>query len=722
MLEHKLQTGVVAILLALIAIAGPVNSQVTGTEDCETEPFTPGFPPETCLDDAGVDPTGTPCADLEAEGCPVPDDTTPPCAPDGTLVGCVLETTTLFACEDLADPNTCEPVVDPAGTLGAAICTALDTESEETDGGACITAALTDATTCPEGSDGAFPDCDGTVDGAQECEEGAEGTFPDCDNALVDALSALNALCDLDDNDAAADDESFPDCDPAPSADAGSDAEVAEGTVDVALDGSGSFDGDTGIAVLAESAGPLTFSWTQTGGVAVVLADDNTASPTFNAPGLSGLQETLVFELTVTDSAGQTSTDTVSVTITNVDTDDTSIGLTVGGSPAELTLSGPEPAPVITPDGATSTPATYFVEIDTSSGVEHLDDGLLDFTVTDPNGAITDEVEDSIADSKTMAGQPEEDIRTYSFGLSLPGRLADGTYTVDGAYDGDAVTPLTFTVNNVAPTITGTPALHNGRASFDAVATALSLTLDDVNAGSYDDSPVAGELVSLTFAVTDALDVPVASGFTFDVDGGETFVPVTSLDLSAEDGNAPVSVPVQVAYDDSVAAGVYTVSAIVTDDNLETDEIAFLTITLVPANFGFSIAVDDGGDGVSIGSVSADNGFYDNGADPLELQITGTLDAATLSLDIADFTSAGTDDVIPADGVSVLVFAEGADTNDPDAAAASGSIDGNVLDLDLTGIALSETSIFIVFSVQVFDGTDGDAYSTTVDLLSTAEE
>ncbi len=88
-------------------------------------------------------------------------------------------------------------------------------------------------------------------------------------------------------------------CEPAVSASAGADATVEVGQV-VALNGSG-----TGEA-------PLTFSWVQTSGPAQTLggADSSTASVTGVTAGAAE------FQLTVTDTAGRTATDAVTVTVT----------------------------------------------------------------------------------------------------------------------------------------------------------------------------------------------------------------------------------------------------------------------------------------------------------------------------------------------------------------------------------------------------------------------
>ena len=94
-----------------------------------------------------------------------------------------------------------------------------------------------------------------------------------------------------------------------PTANAGPDFSVNEGQTGVALDGSLSSDPEND---------PLMYAWVQLpGGPAVTLTGANTASPTFPAPTVALGGETLTFELTVTAN-GVSSTDTVSVTVVNV--------------------------------------------------------------------------------------------------------------------------------------------------------------------------------------------------------------------------------------------------------------------------------------------------------------------------------------------------------------------------------------------------------------------
>jgi len=95
----------------------------------------------------------------------------------------------------------------------------------------------------------------------------------------------------------------------APIANAGSDQSVSEGSL-ITLDGSASTDAE----------GPLTYSWSQTGGPALTLANADTAAPSFTAPNVTA-DTPLNFDLTVTDSGSLTAIDSVTVNVQMLDTD-----------------------------------------------------------------------------------------------------------------------------------------------------------------------------------------------------------------------------------------------------------------------------------------------------------------------------------------------------------------------------------------------------------------
>jgi hypothetical protein len=100
-----------------------------------------------------------------------------------------------------------------------------------------------------------------------------------------------------------------------PVADAGVDFAVDEGATAL-LSGAGSTDPDEGDV--------LSYAWAQTAGPQVTLTDDTSATPSFVAPAVDE-DTALTFELTVSDNAGASDTDSVTVTVRNlpdvIDTD-----------------------------------------------------------------------------------------------------------------------------------------------------------------------------------------------------------------------------------------------------------------------------------------------------------------------------------------------------------------------------------------------------------------
>ncbi len=98
----------------------------------------------------------------------------------------------------------------------------------------------------------------------------------------------------------------------APTANAGSDQTVSEGTL-VTLNGSGSSDpeGDT-----------LSYEWIQVSGPHVTISGAASAAPSFNAQSYIPGDNSLIFQLTVADAGGLKSTDQCSVTVTGTNNSD----------------------------------------------------------------------------------------------------------------------------------------------------------------------------------------------------------------------------------------------------------------------------------------------------------------------------------------------------------------------------------------------------------------
>ncbi|MCB0074392.1 MAG: hypothetical protein KDE20_23160, partial [Caldilineaceae bacterium] len=130
----------------------------------------------------------------------------------------------------------------------------------------------------------------------------------------------------------------------APIADAGGPAQVA-GDSAVTLDGANSYDDDQDT---------LTYSWVQLSGTPVTLTGPSTAQPTFTAPPRTSANQPLVFELTVDDGFGATSTAQITVTVP-------ANGVPVASAGPDQTVAG---ATIVTLDASGTTdlendPLTY---------------------------------------------------------------------------------------------------------------------------------------------------------------------------------------------------------------------------------------------------------------------------------------------------------------------------------------------------------------------------
>ncbi|WP_158603165.1 PKD domain-containing protein [Halorubrum sp. Atlit-26R] len=202
-----------------------------------------------------------------------------------------------------------------------------------------------------------------------------------------------------------------------PTADAGDDQTVEENG-SVTLDAAASSDPD---------GDGLSYDWTQTGGAAVGLSDDDTATPSFTAPDVDG-EETLTFEVEVSDGEA-TDTDTVAVTVADTET--------------EPPTDGPSAEVGLSPDSdlvAVGDSAEYDITVDDAEGGV----GVYSMTVAvdDPSVASISGVDlASLANEELADVQIAEDgssatIEAVLVDTSDTGSVTLGTVTVESAAEG----------------------------------------------------------------------------------------------------------------------------------------------------------------------------------------------------------------------------------------------------------------------------------------------
>ena len=354
-----------------------------------------------------------------------------------------------------------------------------------------------------------------------------------------------------------------------PVAVAGPAQTVAEGDA-VSLDGTGSSDPE---------ALALTFSWTQTDGPTVSLAGADTATPFFVAAD-NGI---FTFDLTVTDPGGQSGTDTVVVTATNV-------APTVEAGPAQTvkvrdpitiaaTFSDPgfadtHSAIVNWGDGSEDTFGTAFSPVSASHTYTQGGSFTVVVTVTDDDGGVgTDALTVTVQENKppiaeagddqtvvegatvVFAGTASSDvdgtIATYAWDFGDDGTgvgptvthvYADNdTFTVtlivtdnEGA-TGDADTAV-VTVNNVAPTVRP----GDDRTSNEGTDVGITFTFDD--AGTLDTHRATIDWGDATQPTTieDAAS-PIAASHVYS-DGGTFSVAISVIDDDEGAGSGDLTV------------------------------------------------------------------------------------------------------------------------------------------------------------------------------------
>lgn len=279
-----------------------------------------------------------------------------------------------------------------------------------------------------------------------------------------------------------------------PTANAGADQNVEEGVI-VQLQGSGN-----------DAEGSVTFNWTQSAGMSVILSNATTASPNFTAPLLTN-PTTLEFTLTVTDSEGVSISDTVLVNITNTVTANFSVGGTFAGNDTNVTLSlnGVEETFADSPFTFTQTLTdgqAYSVQFVSSANSQFC-------TVNNSGGIISADVSNVMvicSAQVTVLRYPDAEVT---------GHLSTGDFNNDGFID------LVFTIR----TLPGHPSGQNNdmfRLTYGNGSGAFTGITDIDRLGSSDASKRGHHLIADDFNGDTITDFAFAAGNTLELFAGDS--------------------------------------------------------------------------------------------------------------------------------------------------------------------------------------------------------
>ena len=308
-----------------------------------------------------------------------------------------------------------------------------------------------------------------------------------------------------------------------PRADAGSDQSVASGAA-VTLNGSGSDrDGDA-----------LSYAWRQTDdGPTVTLNGASSATATFTAPTVSA-PTTLEFQLTVTDNAGATASDTVDVTVSPAASNlppvasagtnqsvasGAAVTLNGSGSDADGTVVGyawtQRVGPTVSLSGASSATAAFSAPAVTTRTVL-----TFRLTVTDDDGAIG-------ADETTVTVSPPASNLSPVANAGLDQSVAArATVTLNGSGNDPDGSVAGYAWTQTAGTTVSLSGASSATATFTAPAvttrTALTFRLtvtDDDGATGTDEATVTVSPPNRPPTADAGLDQSVAAGAAVTLSG-----------------------------------------------------------------------------------------------------------------------------------------------------------------------------------------------------------
>ena len=319
-----------------------------------------------------------------------------------------------------------------------------------------------------------------------------------------------------------------------PTANAGLDQGVNE-QVTVNLDGSASDDSDGAIVL---------YSWSQTAGTAVTLNNAATITPSFTAPTISAI-ETLIFELTVTDNEGGSSTDTVSVTLNAVNVKPTAnagldqgvneqVAVNLDGSASDdsdgtivlYSWSQTAGTAVTLNNAATATPSF------TAPTVSETETLLFELTVTDnEGGSSTDTVSVTMsavnATPTTNAGM-DQNIDEEVI-VNLDGSASDDSDGTIASYSWTQTAGTVVILNNAAtatPSFTAPTVSETETLTFELTITddegVSSTDTVDITVTAEDANPEVTLLTATIDTPEESVSIEVGGGVSFSGTGSST--------------------------------------------------------------------------------------------------------------------------------------------------------------------------------------------------------
>ena len=441
----------------------------------------------------------------------------------------------------------------------------------------------------------------------------------------------------------------------APTANAGTDATVAEGA-SVTLDGTGSSDPDASTT--------LTYSWARKAGEtdnAVTLTNADKASASFTAPNDIAADATLTFVLTVSDGTAS-ATDEVVITVTGANA-----AATFGG-----TLTG-----AVTEDDEDKDEATGTV------------------TVTDSDGADTVQAQtDKAGTYGTFSIKANGE---WEYELDNTDDDTNALAAAATAEDAFAIAAADGTAGTVTITVTGANDAPTANAGADAtVAEGASVTLDGTGSSDPDASTTltyswarkAGETDNaVTLTNADKASASFTAPNDIAADATLTFV------LTVSDGTASDTDEVVITVTGANAAATFggTLTGAVTEDDEDKDE-ATGTVTVTDSDGADTVqAQTDKAGTYGTFSIKA-NGEWeyelDNTDDDTNALAAGATASDAFSIASADGTS----------GTVTITVTGANDAPTANAGADATVIEGASVTLDGTGSTDPDASTTLTYS------------------------